>query len=139
MGSVINKKVFRMHFSPLGAEEQSQIQPFSGSFTTAQCVSTNTTPVSYPSSSMVYPASNYPPVAYNGLGSAYGGYPPMTHAHIPNVQHSPHYNTCAYPAQHNQPSRYHATTVPANVPMNYGYHGNQVMTNDPTSQSSYVQ
>ena len=85
---------------------------------------------------MVYPTSNYPPPSgYNGFSNAYSGYPSLVHAHGPSPQYSPHYATLpGYPPQHNQP-RFQA--APANVNMNYGYHGNQVIA-DPSTQS-YVQ
>ncbi|XP_028412385.1 T-box transcription factor TBX15-like isoform X1 [Dendronephthya gigantea] len=120
-----------------GVDEQHELSGFNTNFTTAPPPSTNSTSVSYPSASMVYPTSNYPPTAYNGFSNAYSGYPTLAHAHVPGTQFSPHYTTCSYPPQHNQP-RFQANAVPANVSMNYGYHGNQVVA-DPSSQSSYVQ
>ena len=118
-------------------EEQHELPAFNTSFTTATPPTTSSTPVSYPSASMVYPTSNYPPAAYNGFGNAYSGYPTLAHAHVPGAQYSPHYTTCSYPPQHNQP-RFQTNAVPANVSMNYSYHGNQVIA-DPSTQSSYVQ
>ena len=122
-----------------GGEEQVQheLPSFNSSFTTAPAPTSNSTPVSYPTASMVYPTSGYPPAAYNGYANAYGGYSSLAHAHIPGAQYSPHYTTCSYPNQHNQP-RYQASAVPTNVSNhNYGY-GGQMVT-DPTSQTSYVQ
>jgi hypothetical protein len=121
----------------LGVEEQHELPTFNTSFTTAPPPTTSSTPVSYPSASMVYPTSNYPPSPYNGFSNAYSGYPTLAHAHVPGAQYSPHYTTCSYPPQHNQP-RFQANAVPANVTMNYGYHGSQVIA-DPSTPSSYVQ
>lgn len=119
-------------------EQHEQLSGFNTNFTTAPPPSTSSTSVSYPSASMVYPTSNYPPAAYNGFSNAYSGYPTLAHAHVPGAQFSPHYTTCSYPSQHNQPRFQANAAVSANVTMNYGYHGNQVAA-DPSSQSSYVQ